>query len=308
MDLVDIDFDTLWEKFTKFWHQNEFFIYSLGVMGFFIYLLRGGLTSLVFLLFPLSSFFFATFWYSFHDHLTQSLYHTPRFSINPLGNVIVKARWLIIISFSQFLILIMYIFDLQKNESIIDYYKYVYSVLLLLLQFIGLIAIYIKNRSDSQLDIHFGEEKSDLHIKVRTRLSTVFLYSQIILLPILFLIFMIVTLSNPYRGEINSGYALQELTILTPSGVSGSLNFSYFFIILFAVGIISMFVSIGYGYYLYKNLNFQALKRLLQDKGIPEAEWIISFIEKLIQQRKEKKTDNITANQKTQIMDEIARS
>ncbi len=301
-----MNFDMLREKLTQFWNQNEFFIFSLGVMGCFIYLIRGGLTSLIFLLFPLSSFFFATFWYSFHDHLAQSYYHTPRFSINPLGNVITKARWSMIISFAQFLILIVFFIDVQKNASIIDYYKHMYSILLILLQFVGIMIIYIKSHSDSQLNIHRGAKDSDLHIKVRTRLSTAILYSQITLLPLLFLIFMIITLTKPYGGENDSGYAIQELLNLTASGLSVTLVFSYFFIILFAVGIISMFVSIGYGYYLYKNINFQALNKLIHEKGIPEADWMVSFIENVIHKKSGKEA--LTSIQKEQIMNEIARS
>ncbi|MHA1672731.1 MAG: hypothetical protein ACTSYI_03805 [Promethearchaeota archaeon] len=301
-----MNFDTLREKFVQFWTQNEFFIFSLGVMGCFIYLLRGGLTSMVFLLFPLSSFFFATFWYSFHDHLTQSYYHTPRFSINPLGNVMAKARWSMIISFAQFLILIVFFLDVQKNASIIDYYKHMYSILLILLQFVGIMIIYIKSHSDSQLDIHMGTKDSDLHIKVRSKLSTAFFYSQIILLPLLFLIFLIIKLNKANGGEIGSGYAIQEFLNFTASGISVTLNFGYFFTILFAVGIISMFVSIGYGYYLYKNLNLQALNKLIHDKGIEEADWMVTFIENVIHKNSEKET--LTSIQKDQIMNEIARS
>ena len=303
------------EKLTQFWRRNEFFIFSLGVMGCFIYLLRGGMTSLVYLLFPLSSFFFATFWYSFHDHLTQSNYHTPRFSLNPLGNILVKARWSIMMTFTQFLILIVFFFDIQKNASVIDYYKQMYSILLVLLQFVGIIAIYINSRSDAQLDIHLAvnnplgskeSREADLHIKVRTRLSTVFLYSQIIVLALLCLIFIIITLSRPYEGEIDSGYAIQEFILLTTSGTSVTLRFSYFFMVLFVIGVLSMLVSIGYGFYLYTHLDLPTIRQVLQEKGFYGADWMVSFIESVIHRNPDKKV--LTAIQKEQIMNEIARS
>ncbi|MHA1796532.1 MAG: hypothetical protein DRO88_02390 [Promethearchaeia archaeon] len=252
--------------------DNEFFLSTLIFITCFFFLLYSGQRTIFLYLFPLGSFFIATFFYNLHDHLCHSQFYTPVVSFSPFGRTLVYARVNVICALLQMFLIFAWVQDLKNYRPAIELYGDYYFILEVIIFSCGMLITLIFSAYSPEFHIHDEDQtftqtipENEIESKVEiNNFSRFFLpfWSKYLSGTLIFINFLLLALFAVHSminnwNQSSIGIFSFQLHLQL---VKDSIDFS-FIVSGFAIGILSIsIVSIIFycGYIMLKMQKFDA--------------------------------------------------